>query len=209
MERKHTIVQALTDILVKQRALEATEAADLAKLFVESSKDAFDDFLLEEGFVEKNELLKALSAYYKVPSVDVVGYIFNPLLVREFPKDFLLRNSVIPMDVDDEILIVIANDPDAPGLESSIREYVSYGIEFMVGINRDIDDMVKEYYDKSPTEDQDDLDIMTEHRYEREAAQEPFREEVEEDRYQEGTAEEQEWENEGFSIVDEDEEVKP
>jgi len=139
----------------------------------------------------------------------VVGYIFNELLVREFPKDFLLRNNIIPMEVDDEILIVIAGDPAASGLESSIREYVSYGVEFMVGLSRDIEDMVKEYYDKSPTEDPEDLDLMVEHRHEREAAQEPFREDVEETGYLEGTPEEQEWENEGFTVYDqEDDEVK-
>jgi hypothetical protein len=209
MEKKHIFIRDLTAILVRQKAIEEKEAEALIKLFADRSSDTVDNFLLDEGLIEKIQLLRALSTYYKAPYVDVVGYIFNPLLVREFPKDFLLRNSIVPMEVDDEILIVIASDPEAVGLESSIREYVSYGVEFMVGLSRDIEDEVKEYYDKSPTEEPDDLDVMVEHRHERQAAKEPFREDVEEMGYQDGTEEEQEWENEGFSILDEDEEPKP
>ena len=72
--------------------------------------------------------------------------------MRKFPKDFLLRNAIIPLTVDVNTLVVIASQPEKDGLESSIREHVSYDINYNVGLRRNINDAVKEFYDKALTE---------------------------------------------------------
>ena len=125
-------------------------------------KEYFDDFLLEEGLIEEEPLLRALAEYYQVPSVDVTGYFFDTDLLRNFPKDFLLRNRIVPLEMEDDILIVVANDPDNPDLLSSIGAYTSEDIQFRVGLARDITDAVTEFYEKSPTDLLDDQDLADE-----------------------------------------------
>jgi hypothetical protein len=85
-----------------------------------------------------------------------------------FPKDFLLRRAVIPLEVDQNTLFVIASEPDSDGLESALREFVSYDIELYVGIRLDICDAVKEFYDDAPTEEGQDEDLRVEHQLEQE-----------------------------------------
>lgn len=134
-------------------------------------------FFLEEGLVSVDDMLKALSKLYNVPSQDVVGPVydsegqfFETHLLREFPKEFLLRNAIIPVDVENQTtLTVIAADPSRPGLESAIRGFVSYDVIFFVGIRRDIIDAVEQYYDDAVTQVQQDVDINEEVRNEREA----------------------------------------
>jgi len=94
----------------------------------------------------------------------VIGYFFDHNLITKFPKGFLLRSRIIPLEVDQNMLIVVASNPDDPGLESKIREYVSYEVNFMVGLNRDICDSVKEFYDPSPSEVPEDVDLREERR---------------------------------------------
>lgn len=78
MANKHeTLVEELCAILQKKGAFNASEAQSIKKLFRERSQAAFDDFLLEEGLVRKEDLLVALSEYYQVPSFDVTGYFFS------------------------------------------------------------------------------------------------------------------------------------
>lgn len=172
MKKNETFAQELCDILVKNKVLTDKESAIMHKAFKDSEYDQFDDFLLSEGLVEKSDLLRALSQYYKVPSFDVSGFFFNTLLLREYPKEFLMGNAVIPLESEDDgMVVVIASDPEADGLETQMQKYASYDVEFLVGLKQDIIDAVREFYDKSPTEDADieDMSMDEEERLEKEA----------------------------------------
>jgi hypothetical protein len=151
------------EVLVKLKFITAEDAIKLMLTYNESDVDQFDEFLLSEGIVEQEELLQALSQYYQVPSFDVVGYFFETHLLRMFDKDMLLRNEIIPMQVDENIMIMVAANPDNSELLFEIGEDVSYDIRFYVGVARDICDAVKEYYDKADIEDVEDEDLREEH----------------------------------------------
>lgn len=151
------------EVLVRLKYIEPEEAIQLLLKYDESDVDQFDEFLLTEGIVEQEELLEALSEYYQVPFFDVTGYFFETHLLRMFPKDMLLRNEIIPLQVDENMLIVVAANPNNADLLFEIGENVSYDIRFHVGVARDICDAVKEYYDKADTEDDEDEDIRKEH----------------------------------------------
>lgn len=164
-ENKHTFAHDITAILLKYRVIQESEAKAMREAFAQSESEQFDDFLLEEGLVEKSDLLKALSEYYKQPVCDVVGEFFDRLLVTNFPKDFLLRNAIIPKEIDVDEVVIIAADPSIPGLVQAIERFTDNGVVFMVGLRRDICDAVKEFYDEAPTEDiPEDLSILDEHR---------------------------------------------
>ncbi len=151
------------EVLVQLTFITPEDAIELLKRYDESDVDQFDEFLLSEGILEQEELLQALSQYYQVPSFDVVGYFFETHLLRMFDKSMLLRNEIIPMQVDENIMIVVAANPDNSELLFEIGENVSYDVRFYVGIARDICDAVKEYYDKADTEDIENEDLREEH----------------------------------------------
>lgn len=149
---EHIFIDELTNILLKTGALDPEAAKGLDEAFSQSSHENFDYFLLEEGLVDKEGLLKALSILYQVPSIDVDGIFFETFLLQKFPKDFLLRNGIIPYEQDENMLIVIAVDPADDTLLDSIGEYVSYDIRFFVGIYTDIIDAIESYYETSITQ---------------------------------------------------------
>ena len=76
----------------------------------------------------------------------------------------MLRNAFIPLEVDENILIVIASEPDNGELLNIIGEFVSYDVRIDVGIRLDITDAISEYYEKSLTEVDEDLDLREERR---------------------------------------------
>lgn len=164
MNEKKDFVEGFCKILVKNGAVSQKEADSMVKNFHNRSQTAFDFFLIDEGLVSKEKVLKALSDYYKVPSMDVTGYFFDHDLLRNFPKDFLLEHAVIPMEVDQDILILVASRPDAPGLLEGVEEHTSYEAEFLVGETQSILDAIQEYYDEPPEgyirdlDDEDELE---------------------------------------------------
>lgn len=147
MKNQKTFVQKLSSILMDQGTISPEESKALQKVFKESAKETFDNFLLEEGLVDEANLLKALAYYYQVPGFDVIGYFFDTYLLHMFPKDFLTRNACIPVTVDENIMIMVASEPVNP-LLARIGEHVSYSIRFRVGIRRDIVEAAREFYDK-------------------------------------------------------------
>ncbi len=162
-----TYAERLIDILVKRSVIPKGDESAIKKAFKESEQEIFDEFLLEEGLVDKDDLLAALSEYYQVPSFDVVGYFFDTFLLQQFPKDVLLRCEMIPLEVDENILIMIAAEPNAPDLLNVIGSNVSYDVRFYVGIALDITDAVKEFYEPSDTEVNQDEDLRVERQLER------------------------------------------
>ena len=159
MEKRDTFAHALSEILAKHKVISEAEGRALHRSFKNADKEQFDDFLQEEGLVEEEDLLKALAEYYQVPAVDVTGYFFDTQLLRNFPKDFLLRNFIIPLEYEDDILIIVANNPDIPDLLPELGKFTSEDIQFRVGLARDIADAVKEFYDKSLTDLPDDQEM--------------------------------------------------
>jgi hypothetical protein len=145
--------------LAELKLITAEDAVKLLAAYHESDVDQFDEFLLSEGILDTENLLQALSHYYQVPSFDASGYFFERHLLLMFPKDMLMRHEIIPMQIDENMMIMVAAQPDNPDLLFEIGEYVSYDIRFYVGIARDVCDAIEEYYDKADTEIDEDEDI--------------------------------------------------
>ncbi|MGE0010575.1 MAG: hypothetical protein AB7F19_01260 [Candidatus Babeliales bacterium] len=175
MKQGETFVEGLTRILMLHNVIKEDEAQALVKGFKESGKANFDQFLLDEGLVSRTDLLNALSTYYNVPSFDVLGHFFDHQALHMFPKDFLHRNVIIPLEHDDNIMLMIAGNPQDPELLPRIGEYVSYDIVFNVGLDQDITDAISEFYDKSPADvrDPNEPEETPEEEYGQEHEQEP------------------------------------
>lgn len=155
MDNNNDFTQELMELLVAQKSISSDEAQKIIAEFEKSPVEGFEDFLIDEGIVDEFDLLRALSSYFQVPSCDVIGLFIDTQLLRKFPKDFLLRNCLLPIDVDENIMIIVTARPNNDTLLSKIGKYVSYDIQFQVGITGDILDSIKEFYDESDTEDPD------------------------------------------------------
>lgn len=147
--RDQEFIDRFCALLVKNGALKNRDAKDLQDLFERSTAIYFEDFLLEEEIVSKEDMLQTLSEYYQMPAIDVIGVFFDHHLVRMFPKDVMIRDGFIPFDREGDILTVIAARPRHPALPQVIGDFVSYDVTFMVGIYTDITDQVEEFYDQS------------------------------------------------------------
>ncbi len=158
MDKRHSFAKNLIKILVRRGFIDEHKAQDILSAFKDTTKDYFDDFLLEEGIIEEEHLLQALGDLYRVPAIDVTGIFFQPFVLHKFPKDVLHRYACIPMDTDGEIMTVIASEPDDPRLLPILGGYVSYDIVFRVGLRRHITDAISEFYDRSITELPESLD---------------------------------------------------
>lgn len=164
MASTNTFVNGFVQTLVRMNIMKKEEGQAADKAFHDSAKENFVDFLLEEGLVERDDILKALGQYYQVPYFDVVGHFFEHNLLHQFPKNVMMRNAFIPLEVDENMLVVVASEPDNADLLAIIGENVSYDVRFNVGIRLDITDAISEYFDHALTEVNQDEDLREERR---------------------------------------------
>lgn len=148
---KHSVNQIL-ELLYRRGKINTADMHKVHTEFESSQHDSLTTFLLDEGLVSDEDLFAALALFYNVPSYDVRGHFFERTLLHQFPKDLLLREGFIPLEVDQNTLLIVAADPSDERLLLLIGSIVSYDISFLVGLRRDICDAVKEYYDKSLTD---------------------------------------------------------
>lgn len=160
MKKEEELVLSVTNFLVNHKILSDYEAHELFDLFHTSEIETFIEFLLEENIIERSKLLKALGEFYNLNSFDVNGYFFEHHLLTMFPKDIMLRNAFIPLELDVNMLIVVTSNPDNDELLEIIGNYVSYDIRFMIGIRHDICDAVKEFSDTDPNVVRKDKDLQ-------------------------------------------------
>lgn len=161
MNNNLDFVEKFSMILAKQGTVTSDRAKELKKLFHERSKPSFVNFLLEEGLVDRENLLNALSEYYQKPAFDVVGHFFDEHYVQMFPVQVMVRNLFVPLQREENVLVVVASDPNNQELLDIIGKYVSYDIRFNVGIARDIIDAAREFSDYSVTQYPEMLDFET------------------------------------------------
>ncbi|MGB8468036.1 MAG: hypothetical protein WCE21_03440 [Candidatus Babeliales bacterium] len=162
--KNKTLVDGLVAQFVHHKIWDTHKATSIKQLFHDRSQNSFITFLLEEGLAERPTILTILSSYYQVPAMDVVGYFFDHELLLKFPKEVLLQNQIIPLEVDTNILMVIAARPDDQELLPLLGTYVSYDIQCMVGIGADIEEAIKEFYDESIETVPEDIDLKQEYR---------------------------------------------
>lgn len=171
MKKEGALIEGLCAILVKHHIFSKKENAAILKSFKDSSAEYFEEFLIDEGLVDDVNVIQALGEYYQVPVSDVVGHFFDYSLLHMFPKSFLLSNGIIPLEIDEDTLIVIASNPHNSELLPQLGDYVSYDIRFNVGLRRHICNAVKEFYDESLTQEVRDQDIEERLRQKNEALQ--------------------------------------
>jgi MshEN domain len=160
--KQEQFIDGLCHSFERQKVLKPEEIKELRRLYKDRSDVAFEYFVIDQGLITKEHVLQALQDYYKVPAIDVMGLEFDHHYLTMFPKDEMLRNGFIPYLREGEVLIVIARDPNDEKLLDIIGNYVSYDITFMVGLARDIGDMIEDYDDLSLTQPGLDLPLEEE-----------------------------------------------
>ena len=144
-------IDKLSEILVEMGLIKPEDMISIHRDFKLKEETSFEDYLLAESIVERPQLLEALSIYYNVPAVDVIGEFFEHHNIRLVPKNAMLKYNFIPYKREGDNLTIVTGNPNYPNLANIISNYISHNIIFNVGIPQDINDTIREYYDKPIT----------------------------------------------------------
>ncbi|KGP73878.1 GspE/PulE family protein [Pontibacillus yanchengensis] len=69
------------------------------------------DALLEKGYITEQQLIEVLEFQLGIPHISIYQYPIDPSIINIVPKEFAQRNTLMPLNKEDDHLIVAMNDP--------------------------------------------------------------------------------------------------
>ncbi len=105
--------------LVKDGVL-SQEKVDMAKMAYVTAGVSAAEWLLQQGFVKEEELIKARAKYYNVPFVKLTDTAVSPVALGYIDKSIAARLSVLPFEYDNStatLSVAMANPVDLSAIE--------------------------------------------------------------------------------------------
>lgn len=115
----------LERILVKQGHIERDQMKE-AQEFAELRGLSMRDAVVQMKLVNQEVATQALGQELGLPYVDLEDMIPSWTVLRKTPKKVCKRNSILPLFIDDDVLLVACADDPAPDLEEELR--LRYGV---------------------------------------------------------------------------------
>ncbi len=69
------------------------------------------EILVDQGYVQDQEMAKILSDIYQLPFVNLSEVLIDESIFQKVPSDMLRKYRVIPINVEDQFLVVATNNP--------------------------------------------------------------------------------------------------
>lgn len=112
-----------------ERALEVQAQGDGRRL---------GTILIEKGWLKPESLAMALSVHLNIPFIDLKRHRIQPEAVQMVPEELARRHNLIPMDLMEDTLAVVMEDPTDIQIIEELQAITGGSVRPMVGVSDDI-----------------------------------------------------------------------
>ena len=139
------VVVRVGEILVQQKIIRPDQ---LAKALDEQKKtnQKLTQVLINQGLVKENQVLKALESHYKVPGIDLNTFNIQMAAIQLLKRDVCEKNSVLPVQLVGETLVVAFADPSNAIIKDDLRFITRKKIQAIVATETAIAGSLDKYY---------------------------------------------------------------
>ena len=140
-------VQVIGEIL-KEMGIIPQEQIDAAMHVQRVTNEVLGEILVQLNFITTDELARAIAFQYKLEYVDLDGYVPLRKTLELVDKEFALLNMVIPLKVEDGVLVVATAWPNDDTIHEYLQENTGYPIRFVVSDSSVISKYMQFYYEQ-------------------------------------------------------------
>ncbi|MGB5964676.1 MAG: GspE/PulE family protein [Sulfurimonadaceae bacterium] len=134
--------------ILKEMGIIPQEQIDAAMHVQRVTNEALGEILVQLNFITTDELARAIALQYKLEYVDLDGYVPMCETLELVDKEFALLNMVIPLKIEDGVLVVATAWPNDDAIHEYLRESTSYPIRFVVSDSSKIGKYLQFYYEQ-------------------------------------------------------------
>lgn len=136
------------DYLLNKKLVTPTQLQQ-ALLISRKKKKSVEYILIEHFHVNKEEVCKSLSYYYRCPYRTFDPNYDTPYeLIKGLKKSFLQQEAWVPLSWDKDGVLVLIDDPRNIQKTDQIKALIkAKKLKYAVGIKEDIEDYIKSFFD--------------------------------------------------------------
>jgi len=111
-----------------------------------SSSKKIGEILVEKGWVTAEDIVEVLEYQLGFPRVDLSKYEVNENVVNMLPETIVRRHKIIPINKQDEKLIIAMVDPLNFYAVDDVKLYTKMDLEPVIATESDIEALIDKYY---------------------------------------------------------------
>ena len=140
--------ERLIKILIDQK-LVTQERLDGAIKIQKEKGGKLSDVLIELGYIDKKDLMIAMSYELGIPAINLSKYKIDPAVVKLIPEKIARQYQIIPISKIGNTLSMAMADPLNVFAIDDIKTMTGLEIEPVVTTDKDIKDAIEAYYGQS------------------------------------------------------------
>ncbi len=133
------------EILVKQ-GLVKPEAMAKAIDEAKRSGNRLTQVILQQGLVKEPQILKALGAFYQVPSIDLNSFTIQSGVAQAVSREVCEKHLIIPVQKVGQTLVIAFSDPGNIFIRDDLRFLTRAKIQAVVGTETAIAAAIDKYF---------------------------------------------------------------
>lgn len=157
---KTIAAQKLGQRLVRAKIITERQLADALEVH-RAAGQPIGKVLIDLGYATQGQILSVLALQMKIPYVDFTERKINPNAITATPEELARRYTVIPIDFEDDKLLVAMADPRNVLAIDDLRIVTGYEIRVGIATKDDILSAIDEYYREATQIEEDFSAIET------------------------------------------------
>ncbi|MDD5680604.1 MAG: type II secretion system protein GspE, partial [Candidatus Omnitrophica bacterium] len=146
-----SLKERLNKILLERGLITAEKLKEALNIQREKG-GKLSDILINNGFVDRKDLMVVLSEELGIPPINLSRYKIDPSLIKLIPRKLAYRYKFMPISRMGDLLTVVMADPLNVFAMDEIKSLTGFQIGILVATDKDIDDAIDEYYGESAHE---------------------------------------------------------
>ncbi len=135
--------------VLKEMGTVTQEQIDAAMHVQRVTNEVLGKILVQLNFVTTDELARAIASQFRLDYIDLNGYVPMRETLDLVDKEFALLNMVIPLKIEEGVLVVATEWPDDDQIRDSLQESTGYPIRFAVCDSDTLAKYLQFYYERS------------------------------------------------------------
>jgi type II secretory ATPase GspE/PulE/Tfp pilus assembly ATPase PilB-like protein len=125
------------DLLVEEKLI-TREQLNSALAIQQKNGGLLNDILLNQNMIKAEDLAAMLSVQLNVPYIDLQRHKVQPQALRYISESFARKNTLIPLDIVNNSIVVVMADPQDLLTIRDIQTQTKMQVELAIGVASDI-----------------------------------------------------------------------
>ncbi len=139
---------------LRDRLIEILEKSEVLKkgqlekaLGIQKNKGgSLGKILVEEGFMDHQDLMVLVSHQLNIPPIDLSKYKIDPEVIKLIPEKIAKQYKLIPISKLENTITVAMSDPTNIIAMDDIKTLTNYTIDLVISTDADIENAISNYY---------------------------------------------------------------